>query len=187
MARLRMICWELPRVVSSANRMAQHSPSVFLAGLHKTGWALVCLGLLAGGACSNNDSTPTDPNTATVAGVDADSDGVRDDIEAYIDQTYSDAPTRNALRQFAKAAQSTMVDAGNAGLSATRAAERFRAIECLMAQRPNDFPSVFTDLRGRLLNTMLRTNAYLQADGQVAATPPALLPADQWASACATS
>lgn len=167
--------------------MLRELTKFFWVRFGKVAWVLLCLGLLAGGACSNNDSNPSDPNTATVAGVDTDSDGVRDDVETYIDQTYSDTPTRNALRQLAKAAQSTMIDAGNAGLSATHAAERFRAIECLMAQRPNDFPSVFADLRGRILNTTLRTNAYLQADGQVAATTPAMLPADRWLSVCTTS
>lgn len=164
--------------------MTNNSTRLFAMRLGKAVVVLLCLGLLAATACSKSDSNPSDPNTSTVAGVDADSDGVRDDIETYIDQTYSDTPTRNALRQFAKAAQSAMIDAGHAGLSGTHAAERFRAIECLMAQRPDEFPSVFTDLRGRILNTTLRTNAYLQADGQVAAATPALLPADQWASAC---
>lgn len=139
-------------------------------------------------ACGGSDSTnPTDPSIATVAGVDADADGVRDDVETYIDQTAADVPTRNALRQFARAAQASMLDASNASLSATHATERFRAIECLMARRPADYPTLFTDLRARILNTALRTTAYLQADGQVAALVPSLQPADQWAAACATS
>lgn len=118
---------------------------------------VLCLALTG---CGNGTSESSDPSVATVAGVDADADGIRDDVESYIDQTYADTATRNALRQYAKAAQSAMVDAGNAALSTTHAVERFRAIECIMGQRPNDFPTVFSDLRARILNTTLRTNAY---------------------------
>ena len=148
----------------------------------------VTLFILGLTACGSDDDTPPD-TTATVAGVDADNDGVRDDIETYIDQTYSggtDGPTRDALRQYAKAAQAAMLEAGDQARSVTHAQERFRAIECLMARRPSDFPTVFSDLRARILNTDGRSKAYLQADGQVTATPIALLPADQWLSACVT-
>ena len=148
----------------------------------------VTLFILGLTACGSDDDTPPD-TTATVAGVDADNDGVRDDIETYIDQTYSggtDGPTRDALRQYAKAAQAAMLEAGDQARSVTHAQERFRAIECLMARRPVDFPTVFSDLRARILNTDARSKAYLQADGQVTATQIALLPADQWPAACVT-
>lgn len=151
------------------------------------GWVFA-LGLpmiLALSACGGSDSTnPTDPSVATVAGLDANSDGVRDDVETYINQATSDSPSRSALRQFAKAAQASMVDAGSESLSAVHATERFRAIECLMARRPTDYPTLFTDLRARILNTALRTAAYLQADGQVTAIAPRLQPASEWAAAC---
>jgi hypothetical protein len=122
-----------------------------------------------------------------MAGVDADNDGVRDDIETYIDQTYdgsTEGPTRDALRQYAKAAQAAMLEAGDQARSVTHADERFRAIECLMAREPVDFPTIFSDLRARILNTDVRSKAYLQADAQVTATPVALRPADQRLSAC---
>jgi hypothetical protein len=148
----------------------------------------LCAGLLIFSltACGNGDDSPGD-TTATVAGVDADNDGVRDDVETYIDETYSggtDGPTRDAMRQYAKAAQAAMLDAEDQARSVTHADERFRAIECLMATRPTNFPTVFSELRARILNTDLRSKAYLQADAQVTATPIALRPADQWQSAC---
>ncbi len=151
---------------------------------------LMCAGLLllGLGGCGSNDEAPAD-TAATVAGVDADNDGVRDDVETYIDQTYSsgtDGPTRDALRQYARAVQAAMLDAGDQSRSVTHAESRFRAIECLMARRPVDFPTVFSDLRARILNTDARSKAYLQADGQVTATQIALLPADQWPAACVT-
>lgn len=146
----------------------------------------VTLFLLGLTACGGGDDSPAD-TTVTVAGVDADNDGVRDDIETYIDQTYSggsDGPTRDALRRYAKAAQAAMLEAGDQPRSVTHADERFRAIECLMAQEPADFPTIFSELRARILNTDVRSKAYLEADRQVTATPIALFPADQWLSAC---
>jgi hypothetical protein len=149
---------------------------------------LLCAGLLTFSltACGSDDDTPPD-TTATVAGVDADNDGVRDDIETYIDQTYSggtDGPTRDALRQYARAAQAAMLEAGDQARSVSHAEERFRAIECLMAREPAKFPTIFSELRARILNTDGRSKAYLQADAQVTATPVAFRPADQWLSAC---
>ncbi|MEX5213979.1 MAG: hypothetical protein NW703_07415 [Nitrospiraceae bacterium] len=149
----------------------------------------LCAGLLliSLSACGSDDA-PGD-TTPTVAGVDADNDGVRDDIETYIDGTYSGGSagsTRDALRQYAKAVQAAMLDAGDQARSVTHANERFRAIECLMARRPADFPTVFSELRAKILNTDARSKAYLQADAQVTATPIALLPADQWPSTCVT-
>ena len=153
------------------------------ASLRACTWMLGLL-LLGQAGCGDGSTGTSDPESETVSGVDADANGVRDDVERYIDLTYPDAPTRNALRQYGKAAQSTIIHAGDPTLSITYAAERFRAIECLMARRPNDFPTVFSDVRSRILNTTARTQAYLQADGQVAAATPSLLPASQWWSAC---
>ncbi|HSA86091.1 MAG TPA: hypothetical protein VLE46_07905 [Nitrospira sp.] len=104
-----------------------------------------------------------------------------------VDTTYPAAvqgDANRALRQFARAAQATMIDASEPVPSVTHAAERFRALECLMARRSGDFHLIFVDLRARLLNTTARPHAYLQADEHVRARNLALLPADQWVGAC---
>ena len=66
-------------------------------------------------SCTGDSSDSLPPAAPeTVAGIDANGDGVRDDIEVQVDATYpvSDAgDTNRALRQFARAAQSTMIDA----------------------------------------------------------------------------
>jgi hypothetical protein len=135
------------------------------------------------------DSSDSPPPAApeTVAGIDANGDGVRDDIEVYIDATYpvsTQGDTNRALRQFARASQLTMIDASEPAPSVAHAAERFRALECLMARRPGDFHVPFVELRARLLNTAARSLAYLQADNHVRAGNIPLLPADQWSGAC---
>ena len=139
-------------------------------------------------SCSGDSSNPPPPALQeSVAGIDANGDGVRDDIEAYIDTTYpvpAQRDTNRALRQLARAAQATVIDASDALRSASHAAERFRALECLMARRPADFHLVFVELRARMLNTTARSLAYLQADNHVTAGNVPLLPADQWVGAC---
>jgi hypothetical protein len=139
-------------------------------------------------ACGGDSSDIPPPSVQEpVAGVDANGDGVRDDIEVYIDATYpvpAQGDTNRALRQFARAAQATMIDAGEPARSVAHAAERFRALECLMARRPVDFHLIFVELRARLLNTTARSVAYLQADNHVRAGNVPLLPADQWRGVC---
>lgn len=152
--------------------------------------AIGAIGLLGGVfvSCSGENSQPS-PSTTTdsIAGVDANANGVRDDVESYIDTTYAgqaNADLNKALRQYAKAVRSSMIDADSQPLSLTHATERFRALECLMARRPRDFHTIFVDLRAQVLNTRSRSDAYLKADNQVKAENIPLLPADQWVTAC---
>jgi hypothetical protein len=153
--------------------------------------ALIVTTALFGGllvSCSGETSQPSSPNaTDSVAGVDADANGVRDDVDRYIDTTYADQPSADinkAVRQYAKAVQSSLIDAENQTRSLTHATERFRALECLMARRPSDFHTIFVDVRAQLLNTASRSEAYLKADDQVKTANIPLLPADQWVTAC---
>ena len=109
-------------------------------------------------SCGGGSSDSPSPATQeTVAGIDANGDGVRDDIESYIDTAYpasTQGAVNRALRQFARAAQETMIDASAPAPSVTHAGERFRALECLMAKRPADFHLIFVALRARVLNTL---------------------------------
>ncbi len=136
------------------------------------------------GGCGSESSSSTPVAASSLAGTDADHNGVRDDIDTYIDSMAADADTKRALRQYAKAAQSSILDANDAGKSVTHVTERFRALECLMARRPADFHPIFVELRARVLDTNPRSEAYLKADGQAAAVNIPLLPADQWIGAC---
>jgi hypothetical protein len=147
--------------------------------------AFLLLALCAG--CGSESGAPPAATATSLAGTDANNDGVRDDIETYIDSTYptpANIDINKALRQYAKAAQSSILDANDAGKSLTHVTERFRALECLMARRPTDFHPIFVELRARILDTNPRSEAYLQADSQAAAVNLPLLPADQWVGAC---
>lgn len=150
-----------------------------------------------GGTSSGGDSgqagLPPDPGPAglaTLAGVDSNSNAVRDDIERYIAMTYpanTDAGTRGALTQYALAIQASLLNAQDATASVTNANTRIRALECLMFQRPTDANAVFAELRAQFLNTDDRSQAYLLADSQIALSTLSTLPSTAWASACTTS
>jgi hypothetical protein len=149
------------------------------------GGAMILLSLCA--ACGSETATSSTASTTSLAGADANNDGVRDDIESYIDTTYpvpANLDTNKALRQYAKATQSSIIDSSDAGKSVTHAAERFRALECLMSRHPTDFHPLFVELRARILDTLPRSEAYLNADRHAVAANISLLPADQWAGAC---
>lgn len=145
--------------------------------------AFLLLALCAG--CGSESGAPPAATATSLAGTDANNDGIRDDVETYIDSTAYDANTKHALRQYAMAAQWSILDASDKGKSITHVIERFRALECLMARRPTDFHPIFVELRARILDTNPRSEAYLNADSQAAAENLPLLPADQWVNQCA--
>ncbi len=155
---------------------------MLMGRLEGTVGAILLLALCGG--CGSESSSPPAVVASSLAGTDANNDGVRDDIEVYIDSTAADANTKKALRQYAKAAQSSILDADDAAKSITHVTERFRALECLMA-RTSDFHPTFVELRARILDTNPRSEAYLKADSQAAAENFPLLPADQWVNQCA--
>jgi hypothetical protein len=154
--------------------------------IHRLGRTVsaIVLVMLCAGCGSESSAPPAAVSTTALVGTDANNDGVRDDVETYIASTAYDDNTKKALRQYAKAAQSSMLDANDAGKSVTHVTQRFRALECLMARTP-DFHPIFVELRARILDTTPRSDAYLQADSQAAAMNIPLLPADQWVSQCA--
>lgn len=70
--------------------------------LHISGVALVCLFVAGPGACvpKGEDFTPG------LKGIDSDSNGIRDDIDALILQKYSDTPTiKKAAEKYARTVQ----------------------------------------------------------------------------------
>lgn len=124
-----------------------------------------------------NSSTPTtgipglppDPGEggkATLAGIDKDNDGVRDDVQRYIAMTYpNSAKTRAALTQYTKQLQGAILDASSKELSMKHAEEYDKVLECgvtLLGFRA--YYEAEKDLKPLVLNTEARTMAYLQYD-----------------------
>lgn len=89
------------------------------------------------GTCTIPTSLPPDPGasgTATVAGVDRDGDGIRDEIQRYIAFAYAGKPAHIAvMRQTALALQASLIGANSIENSHVSAGKTVRALECLYA------------------------------------------------------
>jgi hypothetical protein len=114
-----------------------------------------------------------------VAGTDADGNEVWDYVDQYIDSTLpGDANTavRSASRQYARALQGGLLNAADQTLSLDYATRTDRATECVFHLRPQDAYDLLTDLEAAILNTVLRSRAFLmfsdQSAGQVFRSAP---------------
>lgn len=133
---------------------------------------------------------PPDPGEAgkkTVAGIDADGDGVRDDVQRYIYRTYSqDELKRKAMLQYAKAQQERLRNVLNREISIEKSNKFLRAAECVVA--------VFGDVRSTfgpldildavIVNTKARVKADIQASVNYSGQIYTLLPYGQEFEAC---
>ncbi len=149
---------------------------------------LAALAGCGGGGGGSTDSSPTTPRTAkeslqaletagdipalersaSVAGTDANADGVRDDVEAYIRTQYASAsaPQRTAALQYARGMQAALlVDPADG--TAVKAVKRqlSRANHCLYARFDSSSAvqpaAVGAQLRAVTTNTKARLLAYL--------------------------
>jgi hypothetical protein len=135
--------------------------------------ALVTALTLALSACvveetpiENENPEPSEP-ALTVQGVDADKDGLRDDVQTYLHDTYSNsasnAPALAASIQLAKAFQLLVVTGTDASHALTAGAAMNRAIDCLYSIDPEKFGSRVDDVEGAVVNTGDRAQAYARA------------------------
>ena len=125
---------------------------------------------------------PPDPGSAgeqTLAGIDSDDDGIRDDVQIYIAQTYEDAPTRAALTQTARAMLDGIEVSADQAASLDNLAAMTRGIECTFSVRGDDASEALGGLRDVVVNTRARLGAFLALDAQagggtfIAASDPA--------------
>lgn len=132
---------------------------------------------------------PPDPGVngkLTLAGVDADADGVRDDIQRYIALTYpNSAKARAALTQATKLMQSELLDASDKSKSMQHAVEDDRSGECLASLRPDDFVNIERALEAKFLNTEERIRAYLKYNDQLGGEVFSGKPLSEWKTSCA--
>jgi hypothetical protein len=110
---------------------------------------------------------PPDPGAAgkaTLAGIDSDNDGVRDDVQRYIALTYpGSAKTRAVLTQATVTLQAALLST-NKETSIQIGIKRWRAVECLVYIRGAEDAYVhFGELRARILNTDERSRAYIKS------------------------
>jgi uncharacterized repeat protein (TIGR01451 family) len=130
-------------------------------------------------------SLPPDPGDAgkqTLAGIDSDGDGVRDDIQRYIALTYpNSAKTRAALTQLSKALQQSLLDATDKQASVTNAIDQSKAITCLSYIHGNENARIiFNEIRAQIINTHERLVALVTSDSKLGGQSfPAANPSDR--------
>jgi hypothetical protein len=124
---------------------------------------------------SNLPPDPGKAGKATLAGIDSDKDGVRDDVQRWIAINYPNSQkTRAALTQIAKAKQMILLNAANATKARANALVADNAAYCLTYVREqilglagSDAYNIKGELRAIYLNTYIRTKAWLQYDSHL--------------------
>ena len=117
----------------------------------------------------------------TLDGLDADGDGVREDIAEYIEHKYTDPAQRRAAMQVARAYQAMLLVDTRSPVALQLVSEQsFRAIACLRFAFPGDEAlaqriSILDELEAMTTNTKERLKVYLaynKARSGSVSTPP---------------
>lgn len=127
-------------------------------------WGLM-LSFLTACEISEIDGIQLD-RSETVAGIDADKNGIRDDVEHYIEQTYTQPAQRAAVVQFAKEFQASLLLDHSIQLPVRNSSrQKSRAIGCIYERFPSgQKPAAYTvvnDLIAVFTNTKPRLKAYI--------------------------
>ncbi|OQX66609.1 MAG: hypothetical protein B6A08_19615 [Sorangiineae bacterium NIC37A_2] len=149
----------------------------------------LALALLAA-ACSRAESetieeleasgaVPKLDRTDSLTGTDADQNGVRDDIDAFITREYPLEPQRKAALQTARALQKTLlVEPGDVQSAKAAAREDARACNCVYRQFPSggtkEAAQVGSELESLTANTKQRLLALLRTSKTLDGTSWAL-------------
>lgn len=115
------------------------------------------------------EEVPTpDPelNDSTLLGIDIDNNGVRDDLQLWINKTYQSSAypsTNNALKQISRYYQLLLVNALDEEKAIPYYIKALESTQCLRWIRSNGF-DVDKELSSQALNTPDRIKAYLKVD-----------------------
>jgi hypothetical protein len=131
---------------------------------------LVVITMLAAAqlACSKDPDTDDveRDQSESLEGTDEDENGVRDDIDAYIESAAPDSErTRAAMRQVAKELQAHIPARHDKERAMEVAVRTDRGIECLLGVEPQRGFDMLTELEARTYNTKQRARAYAKANG----------------------
>lgn len=123
------------------------------------------------GAVENQAGRPGVKSTdfdASIAGIDANKDGIRDDVEYYIEKTYPDPAPRAAMMQYAKAQQNFILTGTTPEKAQLAARELWRSFACARSQLGRPWLDATKDVLAMFLNTRDRLNAHARAQDNLA-------------------
>jgi hypothetical protein len=129
-----------------------------------------------------SEEIPTLDRSANLTGVDDNQNGIRDDIEAYIVENYSDEEQKKALFQFAKTMQASLfIDASDMISAKQVGVGMSRAITCIFSKLESQEVSdenphiAIRKIESMTANTKTRLKAYLEfnkaMDGTASTSP----------------
>ncbi|CAG1021317.1 hypothetical protein MTYM_00918 [Methylococcales bacterium] len=131
---------------------------------------------------------PPDPGEAgkkTLLGIDADGDGVRDDIQRYIYFTYpDDKKLRLGLTYYAKEFQCVLKDANDREAAYDHAIKMNRHVECLFYLKDEEAIDICNALRAKILNTRERSMAYITYSDNLGGRIISGAPMKEWKDSC---
>ena len=117
------------------------------------------------------DGLPPDPGEAgkaTLAGIDSDGDGIRDDIQRYIALTYPGSQkTRAAFTQYTLALDMAILESPDAKSALDNTETMHRASECLWYIHSEAAIRMSDLLMAEYLNTLERSRAYLEYNAKL--------------------
>ncbi|WP_413707514.1 hypothetical protein [Ralstonia sp. Ralssp110] len=105
---------------------------------------------------------------ASIAGIDANKNGIRDDIEHYIEKTYPNSAQRAAMMQYAKAQQNFMLTATTPERAQLAAQELWRSFACARSEFGPPWLDATKDVHAMYLNTRDRLHAQARAQDNLA-------------------
>lgn len=109
----------------------------------------------------------SDLNDETLAGVDSDGDGIRDDVEIWINEEADIASGRVALKMIAKNLSLAIVNYENSVKTNNLMQEKNKASNCMFKIYMNDHEREYwliDSVYERVVNNNERTRAYLKMD-----------------------
>lgn len=112
----------------------------------------------------DGDPIPPAPNSAedikTLAGIDSDNDGVRDDIEILINTKYHQPNHRNGLKQFVRYRQRAMLLANDREKSKAETIKALESLSCLIELGHVTAFDDAAEIQAEFYNTNIRMDAY---------------------------
>ncbi len=134
---------------------------------------------------AGRDGLPPDPGAEgkiTLQGVDSNGNGVRDDIEIYIELKYGDLLNlKEGLNQFAHTVQNGLTATTKEG-SMQAADSQTRAIECLMYLDPES--NAAAEIETQAVNTPERFNAWMVHQARLSGQVFPIRSMSEWRNSC---
>ncbi len=126
--------------------------------------------------CMTDDEEPKDPGELgkkNLLGIDSDMDGVRDDVEIWINNSTSNSPSkymynvRMALKQIARNLQESLKIKVHQALTRKARIEALYSLECLKSLNEKRSDDLYGELRVLIYNTMDRLKAWARTEASL--------------------